>query len=217
MINNPDMMKSMARSNPMTAQLMEQHPELEAMFSDPTLMRSIMSQESMDMAQGMLHRIRNLPTGSTMSGAPGSFPMPGSPNPGPPSSPPGATTASATGPGAGATTPNLAQPFAYPGANPFVSSGSPWGMYAPFWPRPAAGAWPGMYGQPFVPAAAPTAAPVVAPQPEAVDPRVLYKDQLAQMKDMGFDNEEINIKALKETNGDAFEAVDKIVKMLEKK
>lgn len=76
---NPEMMKAMIKSNPMTAQLLQQHPEMEYMLTNPEIMRSAMSRESLEMAAGMADRMSHLPSGATMSGAPGSMPMPGSP------------------------------------------------------------------------------------------------------------------------------------------
>ena len=43
------------------------------------------------------------------------------------------------------------------------------------------------------------------------DPRVIYEKQLEELRDLGFDDEELCIKFLKETNGNVEEVVDKIV------
>ena len=47
-----------------------------------------------------------------------------------------------------------------------------------------------------------------------VDYKEKYKDQLAQMKDMGFVNEETNIQVLKQCSGNVQFAVEKLLNML---
>jgi hypothetical protein len=47
-----------------------------------------------------------------------------------------------------------------------------------------------------------------------VDPKEKYKDQLAQLKDMGFINEEANIQVLKQCDGNVQFAVEKLLNML---
>ncbi len=210
----------MMQSDPVTAQLMQQHPEMEYVLSNPSVMRSMLSPDMMQMASGMMQRMRSLPTATTMSGTPGSFPMPGSPG----SDKPGAAAAPSTSP----STPSPStgtQPPAAP---------NPWGMYGggqPMMPpmfggmfanNPFAQMMMGMRPPATVP---PTAAPAastplstasVSPSTTAVDYKVKYAAELAQMKDMGFPNEEENIKALKEANGDVFEAIEKVSKSTEK-
>jgi len=44
-----------------------------------------------------------------------------------------------------------------------------------------------------------------------IDYKEKYKDQLSQLKSMGFSNEEINIQALNNTNGNIENAIDKIL------
>jgi len=44
-----------------------------------------------------------------------------------------------------------------------------------------------------------------------IDFKEKYKDQLSQLKSMGFSNEEINIQALNKTNGNIENAIDKIL------
>ena len=44
-----------------------------------------------------------------------------------------------------------------------------------------------------------------------IDFKEKYKDQLSQLKNMGFSNEEINIQALNKTNGNIENAIDKIL------
>ena len=45
-----------------------------------------------------------------------------------------------------------------------------------------------------------------------IDYKEKYKDQLSQLKDMGFINEENNIKALKNSNGNIYNALQKLLK-----
>ena len=45
-----------------------------------------------------------------------------------------------------------------------------------------------------------------------IDYKEKYKDQLSQLKDMGFINEENNIKALKHSNGNIYNALEKLLK-----
>ena len=47
-----------------------------------------------------------------------------------------------------------------------------------------------------------------------VDYKEKYKDQLAQMKDMGFVNEETNIQVLKQCSGNVQFAVERLLNML---
>ena len=48
---------------------------------------------------------------------------------------------------------------------------------------------------------------------QSIDYKVLYKDQLNQMKDMGFINEETNLEALKMTHGNVNAAVENLLSM----
>ena len=45
-----------------------------------------------------------------------------------------------------------------------------------------------------------------------IDYKEKYKEQLSQLKSMGFTNEEINIKALNQYNGNIGNAIGKILK-----
>ena len=49
-----------------------------------------------------------------------------------------------------------------------------------------------------------------------VDYKEKYKDQLAQMKDMGFINEEANIQVLKQCSGNVQFAVERLLNMFDK-
>ena len=52
-------------------------------------------------------------------------------------------------------------------------------------------------------------------QPSNVNYKELYKEQLAQLKDMGFINEDANIEALKKCDGNVQFAVEKLLSMLQ--
>ena len=47
-----------------------------------------------------------------------------------------------------------------------------------------------------------------------VDPKELYKDQLAKLKDMGFTNDDLNIDVLKQSGGNVDVAVEKLLVLL---
>jgi len=47
-----------------------------------------------------------------------------------------------------------------------------------------------------------------------VDPKELYKDQLAKLKDMGFTNEEVNLDILKKVGGNVDAAVERLLSLL---
>lgn len=59
---------------------------------------------------------------------------------------------------------------------------------------------PNMMGSPF---------PQPAPQPQG-DPRVIYRDQLNQLREMGFPNEEANIAALQQASGNIHFAIERL-------
>ena len=50
--------------------------------------------------------------------------------------------------------------------------------------------------------------------PQQVTANVNYGTQLTQMKEMGFVNEEVNLDALKVTNGNVNAAVERILNMI---
>jgi ubiquilin len=52
--------------------------------------------------------------------------------------------------------------------------------------------------------------------PPAGDPKVLYAPQLAELKSMGFLNEEFNLEALQATHGNVDAAIERIITMLGK-
>lgn len=58
---------------------------------------------------------------------------------------------------------------------------------------------------------APTPAAPVAPAAPPVDPRVQYANQLQQLQDMGFPEEEANLQALIRTRGNVNAAVERLL------
>jgi ubiquilin len=58
--------------------------------------------------------------------------------------------------------------------------------------------------------------PVAPPAPPAKeeDPKVKYAMQLAKMKEMGFENEEENLKALTATHGIIDAAIERLINMI---
>ena len=52
-------------------------------------------------------------------------------------------------------------------------------------------------------------------QPQQVNYKDLYKNQLAQLKDMGFINEDANIEALKKCDGNVQFAVERLISLLQ--
>ena len=200
-MSNPELMRSMMQSDPVTAQLMKQHPEMEYVLSNPSMMRSMLSPDMMEMASGMMQRMRALPTSSTMSGTPGSFPMPGSATPEEKKQPTESTAPQNPNPmanlwgmyGMPNMRPNM--PFMYPPVMP----GYP---YNPF----MAQMMEAMTRPPAVPTApaAPTSATVPsAPSAgAAVESLIDYKKKYAA-----------ELLRMKETNGDVFEAIEKVSNM----
>ena len=74
----------------------------------------------------------------------------------------------------------------------------------------------GMGGMPQTGAQQPSSQPQAQPQPQQnVDYKVLYKDQLNQMKDMGFVNEETNIEVLKKCDGNVQFAIERLLNMFQ--
>ena len=212
------------QNNPATQQILKQHPEVAAYMNDPEVMKSMFDSDVLDQTMSVLDRAKHLPTASTMSGSPGSFPMPGSANP--PANQATVPVQTQAQPAQNFTNPFMpfygsapAQPVVQPANNnlynPYMMN--PW-MYNPYsYPNPNPIPYPGMmpmYSQQFPQNPSPAPVSNVSAQP-IIDYKIYYKDQLGELKDMGFDNEEINLQCLKETKGDVHDAVDKIVEKME--
>lgn len=76
----------------------------------------------------------------------------------------------------------------------------------------------GMGGMPQTGAQQPSSQPQSQPQEQPqqnVDYKVLYKDQLNQLKDMGFVNEETNIEVLKKCDGNVQFAIERLLNMFQ--
>ncbi len=225
-------------SNPMLAQMVRQNPELEYILNNPEMLRTIMTPENIRMAMGMMQAMRGMP-GAAPFGMPG---MPGAAGTVPGTTAAPGTAGTSTGPAsAGGVPPTFpgfdpsafAQMMAGFGAapQPGTSAAPPTGTTttppsaagasaapsAGAWQRPAFPNFAEMMRM-FSPAAGgmgmPGAAPAAAPAGPPVDPKVKYAAQLEKMKEMGFTNEEVNLEALKATNGNIEAAVERILSML---
>lgn len=113
--------------------------------------------------------------------------------------------------------PNQGTPPMNPFANPFMGLFNPMlgfgqNPYNPYMQAPNPYSMPQNYNfqNPFYNSFMPPP-PQAAP---AQNPRELYASQLQSMKEMGFINEEANIKALQATRGDVQAAIERIINML---
>ena len=103
---------------------------------------------------------------------------------------------------------NLSQPSVNPQPSINPRPQNPFLMYRPLapqfnLPRPYVSPMVNSYGNTF------------PPQVNVnVDYKALYGTQLSQMKEMGFVNEEVNLEALKVTNGNVNAAVERILNMI---
>ena len=84
---------------------------------------------------------------------------------------------------------------------------NPW-QAPPAYPYPDLAQMMSMFRPP-----APMTAPTAPPAPP-VDPKVKYAAQLEKMKEMGFLNDDVNLDALKATNGNIEAAIERIITML---
>ena len=77
MISNPDLMNSMIDNNPSLRAMVDSNPQMREMLSNPDLMRMAMSPEALQMSMNLMNNANSNSMFGTMSGAPGSMPMPG--------------------------------------------------------------------------------------------------------------------------------------------
>jgi ubiquilin len=190
-------------NHPMIASMARQNPEMAFLLNNPDMLRAMFTPESIRMAMSMMQQMRGMPGAGAM---PGMNPFFGVNMPRP-----------SAGTGAEATTSSAASfTTGVPGASSF--SGSAPGTQPQ--PNPFAnlmqmmGGYGGGYpGAGYPPASTAPSAPS-APQAPAVDPKVLYASQLAQMKEMGFTNEEVNIQELKASNGNVAIAIERLLQKL---
>ena len=125
---------------------------------------------------------------------------------GAPPAQPAASTAGTSAPAATTAPPTSAVPSTGPAPAPAPGAWQP-----PAYPFGNLSQMMRMFGPPPA-STAPTAptAPAAAP----VDPKVKYATQLEKMKEMGFTNEDVNLDALKITNGNIEAAIERILTML---
>ena len=80
-MSNPEVMKSMMENNPMLKEMAEQYPEIEGLISNPDSLHSMLDPGMVDASMELMEKLSHIRSSTTMSGTPGSFPMPGGPNP----------------------------------------------------------------------------------------------------------------------------------------
>ena len=79
MSQNPQLLQSLLENDPTYSRLLQEHPELKGMLSDPTTLSMLNDPQIMNSALNMATRSQGNPTGA-MSGNLSNFPMPGSLN-----------------------------------------------------------------------------------------------------------------------------------------
>lgn len=193
MAQNPAMVQQLIQNNPMLQQMMQQNPQAAAMLQNPQMLQLMfnpnMIQAAMQMQQAMNQtRQMNAQQAQASSSATGT--------PATASATTGSTDANASAQNPGANQPNpfaamfgaMNQPptnqatGAQPQANPFMFNPYMQGMQG--------------FGQ---------------PQQPAVEPEILYRNQLAQLNTMGFTDAAANLNALKATGGNVEAAVDRLL------
>lgn len=234
MMAHPEMLQMAIASNPMLQQMTQSNPEIMHMLSNPDMLRSIMTPENIQMAMGMMQNMRGIPganpfapmmgpaptTGTDPSAAPGTAPPP-NPYAGmdmgmlaqmmggmPPA--PAPTTAPST------TAPSTDKPTGSAPTVPPAPSSIPPSMGTGAYGAPPGGMSPFDYMSLFggVRPPVPTGIPRPVPTGPPMDPKEKYAIQLAKMKEMGFTNEEVNLDALKATNGIIDAAIERIINMI---
>ncbi|MCQ2815640.1 MAG: hypothetical protein MJ252_00090 [archaeon] len=185
MLEDPNVINAML-DNPAIKPLLDANPMLRQQFSDPNFLRTIMSPENLRM----------------LSQLQGNLPMMGNPyaNMGMFGNPTGANqgqTGQGTGSNpAGGMNPN---PFMM---NPFMMN--PY-MMNPYMMNPY------MMGMNNMNNPNPNPQSTQSPQMTDEQLKEKYKDQLNQLKDMGFTDEENNLKALKKSNGSVQIAIERLL------
>lgn len=76
MLQNPQFMQSILENDPTYSRLLQEHPELKGMLSDPTTLSMLNDPQILNSALNMAERSNGLASGA-MSGNVSNFPMPG--------------------------------------------------------------------------------------------------------------------------------------------
>lgn len=225
LLSNPQMRDSLVNSNPALKRLIQSNPGALDAMSNPMVMEQMKS---------MMERMSLGNTSGPLSGDVSSFPSPGG-GPTPPANPnnpqnlsPGLNPFAQMFAGLGGNQPNpvLSQPPNNPSLNPTPPL-NPLGMYNPMFnmfqnpytqpvppnnPYTQLGQGNNLYANPYA-----GFLNNFYPQ-NSVNPsqnlREVYSVQLQKMKDMGFINEESNIKALQAASGDVNVAIERLLNML---
>lgn len=232
LMSNPQMREMMVNSNPTLKRLAQSNPGVLDAMSSPMVVEQMKS---------MMQRMSLGNTAGTMSGDTSSFPLPGGgPNVPPvnPSNPIGNTGQVPPNPmnpfaqmmgfpsgnnppnpfaqmmGVPPQVPPTSNPLLNPSSNPPMNPmANPFAMFNPM----MMGNNPGnpYQNNPFMQMfnQGPPSAPIV-PSGQAQNLRELYAAQLVSMKEMGFINEEANIKALQAASGDVNVAIERLLNML---
>lgn len=187
MLSNPDMLRQLEESNPMLRSMLDGNPAMREMMRNPEMMRQMMNPAVIQQASQLM---------ASMGGMPGG--MPGAAT--------GATTATgvnpfaAFAPSSSAPVTSTAPTSAAPGPDFASMMASMMGSGATTGTASSASS-SGTAPAPAVPA--PPAAPTV-PAAE------LYRDQLTQMREMGFNDEALCIRALQSAGGNVQIAIERL-------
>ncbi|CAG9317244.1 unnamed protein product [Blepharisma stoltei] len=225
MMNNPQMRDWVFNSNPQLRQLSERIPGIKDALGSPQVIQQMMS---------TMERMSVGNTAGPMSGEPGSFPAPGGASPqiesSQPSQPPQQPSASQPQNSQAPQFPMFNPFMMNPMMNPMMQPQNPPPQQAPLPNPPPQAPYPqypmynpyGYYGMPYMqplynpmqPQFNPFAMQGANPGMAAQNPREIFSAQLQRMKEMGFINEEANIKALQASGGNVELAIERLLNML---
>lgn len=76
MLQNPQLLQSILENDPTYSRMLQEHPEIKGMLSDPTTLSMLTDPQILNSALNMASRSNGMPTGA-MSGNLSNFPMPG--------------------------------------------------------------------------------------------------------------------------------------------
>ena len=76
MLQNPQFLQSILENDPTYSRMLQEHPEIKGMLSDPTTLSMLTDPQILNSALNMANRSNGMPTGA-MIGNLSNFPMPG--------------------------------------------------------------------------------------------------------------------------------------------
>lgn len=76
MLQNPQLMQSILENDPTYKAMLQEHPEIKGMLSDPTMLSMLNDPQVLNSAMNMANRAQGNPLGA-LSGDRSNFPMPG--------------------------------------------------------------------------------------------------------------------------------------------